>query len=341
MTGLLRTLRWLLGGCRFNRPPAGVFKAQSRAFTHALLLVRVFYAANLLAAGWRLAEREPWNVYESMYPLWPLFWADGMKVETVAIGVFAANAVFAALAAIVPTSALARWLAFAGAFAVGAFVNSFGRVGHAEHAWVWVSFFFAFLPAGSAERMAASRAARQRFLLVFWAAQFAMLFFYSMSGWLKLVAVPIQWHRGEVCSLGCEALARHIANRALLTKSHPPLADWMIDHLWLSWPLFLGAIYLEAFAVLAAFRPALHRIWGAGLVLLHLGIGLAMEIWFVPPMFLLALLLVNSPFHGEQVAWREAIWQLPGLELVRHALEPARTLAPASLTPEYGAQRGP
>lgn len=86
----------------------------------------------------------------------------------------------------------------------------------------------------------------------------------------------------------------------------------------MSWPLYLGALYLEAFAVLIAFRPALHRLWGGGLVLLHLGIGLGMEIWFVPPMFLLALLLLSSPCCRQETTWREMFWQLPGPDLLNY-----------------------
>jgi hypothetical protein len=153
--------------------------------------------------------------------------------------------------------------------------------------------------------------------------------------------VPVQWIQGEVCSLAPEALARHIANRALLTQSQPFLADWMIDQTWLSWPMYLGALYLEAFAVLIAFRPALHRLWGSGLILLHLGIGMAMEIWFVPPMFLLALLFVNSPFQGETATWRTMIWQLPGLDLVYVALGRRDALRSTRFTPEFAARTRP
>jgi hypothetical protein len=141
-----------------------------------------------------------------------------------------------------------------------------------------------------------------------------------MSGWLKLVTVPVQLLRHEVCALAPEALARHVANLVLQNNSQPLLADWLVNHPLMSWPLYLGALYLEAFAVLVAFRPALHRVWGGGLILFHLGIGAGMNIWFTPPLFLLALLFLNSPFHQPQTTWRQVLWQLPGTELLRLAL---------------------
>jgi hypothetical protein len=318
MIRLTARIRRLLGGADRSRPHSDLFSNQSRACERAMLLVQVFYAANLFLAGWRLAERARWDVYDSLYPLWPLFWADAGDVRGTASTVFTANALVAALAVIFPTSGVARWLAFAGVLLAGAFENSFGRIGHGGHAWVWVALVFAFLPSASAQQLTASRQVRQRYLQTFWAAQFVVLFFYSMSGWLKLVTVPIQMFHGEVSALAPEALARHIANRVLQTGSQPPLANLMVDHLAISWPLYLGALYLEAFALLAAFRPALHRFWGTSLVLLHLGIGLAMEIWFVPPMFLLCLLFVQSPFQREGTTWQEVVWQLPGLNVVNY-----------------------
>ena len=326
MNRWLHYLRQLLSGGESGRPCAAVFHRQSAAFQQAQLLVRFFYAANLFWAAIRLEERARWDVYEALHPLWPLFWADGADVNVFATYIFTFNTVVAFVAVMFPASGTARILAFAGVLLAGALENSFGRICHYGHAWVWVTLFFAFLPAGTPRQLATSRILRQRFLQMFWAAQFAILFFYSMAGWLKLVTVPVQLPRGEVCAVAPEALARHIANCLLQTNPQPLLetrplpllAEWLVNHVWIGWPLFLGAIYLEAFSVLIAFRPALHRWWGDGLILLHLGIGLGMDIWFVPAMFLLALLLVNSPFHREETPWRQLIWQLPGLDLLHY-----------------------
>jgi hypothetical protein len=316
MNRLLSFIRYVLRGGNSGHSQDGLFAFQSAAFDKAQMLVRVFYATNLFWAALRLEERARWNSYDAIYPLWPLSWLQTDNVSTIATSVFVFNTVVAALALIYVGSTSARWLAFAGALFAGAFENSFGRICHYGHAWVWVTFFFAFLPSGQPSQFTHSRILRQRFLQVFWSAQFALLFFYSMAGWLKLVSVPVQLMRDEVTAIGPEALARHIANCAMQGGPQPLLASWLVDHIMIGWVLFLGAIYLEAAALLAAFRPAIHRWWGIGLIMLHLGIGLAMEIWFVPPMFLLALLFVYSPFQTEGTTWSQMLCELPGVDLI-------------------------
>lgn len=294
-------------------PDTGTFEQQRRSFDRATLLVQMFYAVNLLWACWRLAQPTHWIGFSSLQPLWPLSWASGMEVADVALIVFVLNTGCAALAVFMPNVGVARCLAFGGVLLAGAFDNSFGKIGHSGHAWIWTAFFLMFLPWASSSVLAESRVLRQRFLQVFWTAQFAILFFYSMSGMLKLVPVPIQMLQGEASSIAPEALARHIASRSLQTSSQPLLSNFLIRHLAISWPLYLGALYLEATAVFIAFRPMLHRLWGAALALFHIGIGLSMDIWFVPPVFLATLFLFHSPFQPEQFSWRQAFRQLPAL----------------------------
>jgi hypothetical protein len=330
----LALLRALLRGAPTGTRRSDVFSFQTTAFDHAHLLVRAFYAGNLLWAGLRLEERARWFSHEAAYLLWPLSWLDGGEVSSLATNIYVFNAITATIAVIFCAYSPARWLAFAGALAAGAFENSFGRICHYGHTWVWVCFFFAFLPSGLPATFFSSRVLRQRYLQIFWSTQFALLFFYSMAGWLKLVSVPVQYLRGEVTAIGSEALARHVANAAMQSGPVPMFANWFIDNTAVSWAFFLGAIYLEAVAVLIAFRPDLHRWWGIGLMLLHFGIGMVMEIWFVPPLFILALLFVFSPFDRGTATWREKVLQLPGIEVLAYMWQQFR---PAPSVVAHGA----
>jgi Ni/Fe-hydrogenase subunit HybB-like protein len=64
--------------------------------------------------------------------------------------------------------------------------------------------------------------------------------------------------------------------------------------------MLMGAIYLEFFSVLIAFRPALHRMWAVALIGMHLSIYFATTIMFSWQMLVVGLLLASSPFAPER-----------------------------------------
>ena len=93
-----------------------------------------------------------------------------------------------------------------------------------------------------------------------------------------------------------------LATAPIEVRAKPSLMDQyrlVRDHMgsvssrWIGWVLFLAAIYLEAAALLVAFRPAIHRWWGIGLIMLHLGIGLANLINILNPEMIEALELAT------------------------------------------------
>ena len=76
----------------------------------------------------------------------------------------------------------------------------------------------------------------------------------------------------------------------------------------LGWPLYPLAIYVEVFALLAVFRPRLHRPWGCGLIGLHVGNCCSMGIVFNVNVLLLGLFFVLSPFAPTRLdlwLWRD------------------------------------
>lgn len=104
-------------------------------------------------------------------------------------------------------------------------------------------------------------------------------------------------------------MARHVAFR-LLEAGEPRssyVGHYIVDYPWFGWPIYLIAIYLETFSLLVAFRPAVHRAWGLGLILMHAGICLALDISFVWQVHLLALMLIASPFAPTYESWRAAV----------------------------------
>ena len=304
----IRKIRILLSESSFE---SEVITRQRVTFDRAQRLVRVFYFANVAWAIWWSVQYISSPPPGSFDPLWPLAWASSLNTELIVPLVLIANCLLAVLACGFSRHRVARAAAALGVLQTVALFNSFGHVGHSCHLWVWTSISFVFLPDGTSRQFANSRVDRQIYLQVFWFTQFAILFFYSMAGGLKVVASTIQVWQGEVGGFAPEGLARHIASRLMQTNMEPPLGRFLIENIWLSYPLFLGAIALETTSVFVAFRPSLHRIWGISLILFHMGIGLAMGIWFAPSIVILAVLFLKSPFENFNL--ERTVGQLPGL----------------------------
>ena len=311
---LLRQLRLLFA--RPTRPVvAGVFARQTKAWCDARVLVRTYYLVHLLfaaqALGWIERAR---GAAPSL--LWPVTWMRfvGIEVGVVAVHVFSVAA--ALLAALCPHVRLLRALAWLGFFEAVGFTWSFGKISHSWHAWLWVGLCFVLLPDRALSAIEARRSDRQGVLTVVWLAQALPLLFYSLTGGWKVVGAIMQAARGETHSFSPDALAIQLARVHLMTGSRSALGGFFIDHALLGWPLYLLAIYLELFALLVAFRPALQRPWAICLITAHIVVYLTMRIDFMSQAFLLALLFFRSPFAPQGVAWRDVLRAVPLLGLL-------------------------
>jgi hypothetical protein len=223
----------------------------------------------------------------------------------------AALLVGALCAAFLPRRWPARLAAFVGFFLYLALKNSFGKIDHAAHAWLLSAFLLVFLPDGGRGDFASSRARRQRYLNAFWSAQALTLLTYSMAGAWKLLGAVTQLWRGEPHSFAPLALAYHVADRLLRTQSESVLGGLLLEHPLLGWPQMLAVLYLQTTALLAAFRPPLHRLFGLGLIGFHTMVYLTLAIPFQLPVLLLGLLLLCSPFAPERADPREIARALP------------------------------
>ena len=306
-----RMFRKVLEGSRLYQTE-DTFLRHQRAYVTATLLVRVYYVATLLIVVTTLGQRwNAWLTRDVPTLLWPLTWISLIEFPT-AVNLIAVGAILsAAIAAFFPEKRIFRLLVFLGLLQISALANTFGKIGHDYHAWVAVAFIFIFLANDGWQKAETSITARQRFLFLFWTAQVAIFMFYSMAGSVKVGAAVLQFLEGQVHAFHPQALAYQVAGRLDRTGETGLLGPIAIKYSWLGWPMFLSAIYLEAFAFIAAFRPALHKIWGICLILLHLGIYLVMGIRFPHNIFLLGILFVNSPFLLKKNSWKYVCWSLP------------------------------
>ena len=317
-------LRRFLAASTVAPPRGNVFAAQARRFTVAQMLVYAFYAFLLYTPVGQFGEQPILLDRHVAAPLWPVAWFHRVGAVTAPPILVAFYLATNILGAFVVSWRAGRVLTFLGLLEYVALKNSLPKIGHSLHLLVYVAAVFILLPAGW-DRPApqTSRAHRQETLLVFWLAQAVLLMSYTMSGAAKLAAALYQLFAGQPNAFFPGGLSAIVAQRLLETRATSFFGAWIVHHPFLTWPAFPAAIYLELFAFLVAFRPALARPWAAGLVLLHVASYFTMTISFPQSCFLLAIFFLASPFEPDSArTWHG--W-LPALPLFANIYRFART----------------
>ncbi len=293
-----------------------VFAAQARRFTVAQGLVRAFYAFLLYTAVGQFSDLPNLLNHPAPAPLWPIAWllqaSAGTGIRLLVAFYLATNIVGVF---VVPWRA-SRVLVFLGLLEYVALKNSLPKIGHSLHLLLYVSAIFILLPAGW-DRPApqTDRRRRQETLLVFWLAQAVVLMSYTMSGAAKVAAALYQLVTGQPNAFFPGGLSAIVAQRLLETRATSFFGAWIVRHPFLTWPAFPAAIYLELFALLVAFRPALARPWTVLLILFHVGTYFTMTISFPQSCFLLAIFFLASPFEPESArTWHGRLLALPLLQ---------------------------
>lgn len=284
-------------------------------FLCAQTIIRAFYA---ILAFFCLKSLDSWTTHLSkiyVAPLWPVFWLNHIDTQTgiTAILVFYLISGILALTAI--RWRVARVAIFFASLEYLAFTNSFGKINHGSHLQILLCFLLIFLPTQwNLEKP--RKDIQVATLMIFSGCQAIIMLTYTMSGFFKLLYIPIQAMRNQVHSLMPEALALQIAHHLLKRDEISVLGEWFIDHHLLAWPLLIGTIYLQFFAFWVAFRPSLHQIWGFNLILFHLATGLTMTVSFWQNCLWLTLFFLNSPFRPKSYNFRKIIRDLPLISLV-------------------------
>jgi len=191
----------------------------------------------------------------------------------------------------------ARIVAFCGLFFYHGFMSSFGAPEHNLLVWIYPLLFLIFLP--DVWNRATDVLDRKKVLIAFLGAQIYIGVIYSMAGVSKLWRGFEQLLDGQANVFSPDAFALHIADW-LPTVGHPSLiGPFIVEHPLLGWPLFIGMLYFQLFTIYAIFRPKLHFLWGVFLLLFYIFNFLTMNIIYIDSFFLIAALLVYSPFERE------------------------------------------
>ena len=289
----------------------GALLLAKERFAAAQALAGAFYAVLLFLALSQLFSWQELLGTASLTPRWPVFWLEYVELRSGIALILWAHLLSLLAAVAFPGSRLVRVLVFVSLLELLAFRFSFGSVNHGDHLGLLLSFVLIFLPRGWSAGQAPGRSVRAATLLVFSGCQAMIALTYSMSGMWKVGGVVQQALRGEVTYLHPSGLAQQVAAKLLADGSGSLLGPWLIEHYWVGWPLMVGALYLELFALWAVARPSLHRAFGLGLIFLHLSTHLTMGVGFPQNPLWLALFFVLSPFRPHPASWRQALRDLP------------------------------
>lgn len=325
---------WLTRRLR-SLPSAGIgdtIRVQVRAYEQAVILVRAFYAISLMFVAREHGSFLTVRGSEVIDPQWPAGWLERFGQSQGIDLILASFAVSTVAAAFFP-----KWRTARLAFSVTllqylAIKYGFGKINHSLHGWFWVSAFMVFLPTARGWDARSARS-RQMVLGTFWSAQVMVLFFYTLTGLWKLYFAFYDLTTDRVSALELRGFSLITANRILATDQETLLGEFLVEHQVIGWALFNGTMYLETVALLIAFRPRLHRLFGAGLIMFHLGTLVAMGFTFSENIALVGLLFLCSPLAPERVRFTEALLDLPGVHFVSNALRRRRTRSRAEPPP--------
>lgn len=242
-------------------------------------------------------------------PLWPVAtlmrvagseWLDSAALITVA------GSAVALLATIFPHVMVCRLAVFIYLFVVIALSNSYGSVNHGNYFYLFVGFPLVFLPSGMHVRL--GRMPRRNVMsciMVFWSVQSTILLSYTLAGYWK------------VSVSGMELFASDGMLRILLarlmndTVQVPPLLPLIASQKYLAQWMLLVTVYTQVFAILAVFRPHLHRPFGVVLILSHIGSDLLMNVESFANIVFLGLFLVFSPLAPARLSPTGLLQSLP------------------------------
>ncbi len=288
-------------------------RMQKPAYTVAKVLIRVFYGFLLYYAA---IIHHLWDYYHNILPtdlLWPVIWLNALEDPIVGVRLILVGGFIAAL-----TGALfceirwARVMVFIGLLEYLGLKYSYGgSIGHGMHLWLILSFILIFLPIDWAKTGKVSRLTEQMTLRLYWCCQALVMLTFSMSGLGKLGGAIYQIFSGQIHLFHPDAFALHIAERLLQNNTTSLMGNWFINHSMWGIPIMVVTLYVQLFAIWAAFRPSLHHLWGFGLILFHIGTSLILSINFTFSIFLIALLFLYSPFKPENVNWQSVLRDLP------------------------------
>lgn len=269
-------------------------------FERSVGVVRNFYALNTFWFIYVLTGLidHKFNAIQNVV-VWPLFWTISIPKEQVVLIIFLLFLLSVFISTFFTDRRWGRILIFVAILEYVAMEYSFGEKGITVewwYPWLYTSFLFIFLPDFNSP-IKISKDRRSVFLLILWGAQTLFLLLYTMVGLHKLIYLASLIITGQINILSPEIFSATPAY--FIAKFHYPdnaILSFFLNHSLVMWVSQLGIIVVQAFALTAAFKPKLQKIWAFMLIMFHISTGIVFNIVFLQMVLLLIVLFYDSPF---------------------------------------------
>jgi hypothetical protein len=253
--------------------------------------ISLFYGYLVVFSIKWIQSKEKYLTLEYESCLWPL----KLPLSIMSIEVFFYMITFLSIFCFIVTSLyrnilFLRIATFIVLFIMIAAENSFGKINHGYHPYIFISFFFIFI---SNKKNSVSISSYYRNISVFILAQSSFLLLYSISGFWKLFYGIRDLRWGNSNFLQKEGFSTLVVKRILQTESQPLLADFIIHEPWLGRLLFLCGILTETGAVFFILFSSLLPHLSVLFILLHLGNILLLGISFYQWIVLIVILFLT------------------------------------------------
>lgn len=275
------------------------------------LLVRFFYLYILIWIYGYITRWETLLPDNLTYPLWPTDIVLALGLDNpydyiLIIGVFSSL-----VCVVQPHFFITRLLTFLSIFFLVSAKISYGYIDHNGHFITYVCFGLLLLPNKDITAQK-SLSTALHYCSTYWFIQTFLLFAYSLSGFWKVYYGLDELAAGKNNFLQPTGLSTILAARQMDESNNPMLIDFFVHHIYLTWFLHLSIIYIEFFAILTLFRPALQKPFGIALILFHIGTAFMMDFGgYVTHAICWGVFFVFSPFASQKFNLLNFLRSLP------------------------------
>jgi hypothetical protein len=266
-------------------------KSTSILFSDINRLVKFSYVAFSLITFIQLGRIDHLGTSKLIDTLWPVSFVNQENLLFIAY-FLSINLALSLILVLLKNTQWSRIYLFVVYFLLVALTNSFGKINHSSHLVLIPLFCFALMPSQESSNY------KEKTILMFLSAKFFLLLAYTLTGFWKVFWGVIELFTQNV-SLFSPLSFRNILIYQFEITPKTVLGDWFIEHYVIGWVLYLLVIYIELFSIIVFFKPNLYKIWGIGLIMLHIGLSIILGVHNYMAPFAIGILLILSPFHKE------------------------------------------